>query len=331
MDRQRRLAMLSRGLDETTVNLINDAATETLRRKAYKGVQLRFLEWCINNKADYFTPSPATVLNFLSWGHRTSKWRATTVDNYRTKIVQLYPGSTAFTDDPDYLRFSKVLRANEHQDNVPLELDLTPIITHLQGLPPNDEMSPTDLTQKLCWLLGMCGFLRPSDIARIDLDRCTVEDTQVRVVVVRPKESSQGVHKNKHVDLKAHPNIPALCPVRAFTAYTRRLVGQALTHPHDTKPDLTYNPLVRAINDPDKPIGADRIRNHIKTVMSRLQLPPGSKVPKARAAGPTQAAKKGTSLDDIIAQGNWHSKSMFSRFYRLSRSTSSNLTESVLG
>lgn len=333
MERQRRLVMLNRGLDETTVNLMQDAATEALKRKNYKGVQRRFLQWCMDNDVDFFTPNPASVLNFLSWGHRTLGWKATTVDNYRAHIIHLYPGSTIFTNDPDFQRFTKILKANEHDTStsLDLDLDLSPIITYLQGLPPNDTMAPIDLTQKMCWLLGMCGFLRPSDIARIDVDKTQASDTQVNLVIVRPKETTQGIHKNKRVVLQAHPSVPALCPVAAFHAYKQRLVGCAIAHPHDTNPALLYNPLVRTVNDPDKPIGADRIRNHIKAVMSHLQLPSGSKLPKARAAGSTRAAKRGTSLDDIITQGNWHSKRMFTRFYRLSRSTASNFTEIVLG
>ncbi|KAF9984417.1 hypothetical protein BGZ80_008261, partial [Entomortierella chlamydospora] len=169
-------------------------------------------------------------------------------------------------------------------------------------------MDPLDLTRKLCWLHGMCAFLRPSDIARIDVSKCIVTDTSVKLKEARPKETSHGIHQNTTHILKRHRSIPALCPMQTFKAYQRRLVGKRLQRPHDTCPSLTYNPLVRAINDPDVAIGADRIRNHIKAIMSKLVLPKGARVPKARAAASAEATKKGVSLDDIITHGNWQSK-----------------------
>ncbi|KAG0196746.1 hypothetical protein BGX31_005191, partial [Mortierella sp. GBA43] len=68
LERQRRQAMIHRGLNETTVNLIYDAAIAALRRKAYKGIQLAFLKWCIDNDHDFFTPDSAVVTNFLAEG-----------------------------------------------------------------------------------------------------------------------------------------------------------------------------------------------------------------------------------------------------------------------
>ncbi|KAF9551900.1 hypothetical protein BGW38_009517, partial [Lunasporangiospora selenospora] len=125
------------------------------------------------------------------------------------------------------------------------------------------------------------------------------EKIKVTALVIRLKETSQCIHKDKYVNIKAHSKAAELCPVETFWEYKRRLVGRRITHPHDTSPDLKYNPLIRPINDPDKPVGADKIRNHIKAVMSKLRHPPGAKVPKARAAGATQAALRGTKLDDI--------------------------------
>ncbi|KAF9085626.1 hypothetical protein BGX27_003411, partial [Mortierella sp. AM989] len=88
-------------------------------------------------------------------------------------------------------------------------------------------------------------------------DEDDITDTYVKLKVIRPKETSQGVHHNKTILLKPHRSIPALCPVETFKAYTRRLVGKKLQQPHDTCPTIKYNPLVRHIKDPDVAIGAD--------------------------------------------------------------------------
>ncbi|KAF9339448.1 hypothetical protein BGX26_009330, partial [Mortierella sp. AD094] len=127
------------------------------------------------------------------------------------------------------------------------------------GLPNNEDMEPVDLTRKMFWLLGVCAFLRPSDIARIDLNMSSKVGNDIRLVVRRPKEKTKGIHADKVKFLKPHPHIPALCPVLTYQSYVRRLV------------------------EPDIPISADRIRNHIKAIMSKLDLPEGTPTPKARA------------------------------------------------
>ncbi|KAF9090467.1 hypothetical protein BGX27_002257 [Mortierella sp. AM989] len=323
--------MRQRGLHENTINLIRDATSEVIKRSRYKGVQRQFLEWCKKNDQDFFTPNPVTVMNFLAANFQSQHWKSTTVDTYKSQLLQLYPGVTVFQQDPEFNNFFKVLKANTIKDNTSITLDLQPILSFLQGLPSNEDMEPVDLTRKLCWLLGVCAFLRPSDIARIDLSLSGEVGSDIRLVIRRPKEKTNGVHTDKVKFLKPHPNIPALCPVLTYQAYVKRLVGKELQHPHDTNPHLKYNPLVRRLQEPDIPIGADRIRNHIKAIMSMLDLPEGATVPKARAVGATQAAMRGASLDDIITHGSWASKAMFQNFYRLSSSTSSNFTKIVLG
>ncbi|KAF9342179.1 hypothetical protein BGX26_008119, partial [Mortierella sp. AD094] len=79
MERQRRINMRKRGLNETTVNLIRDATTEIIKRGRYRGVQRQFLEWC-KNKHDFFTPNLVAVMNFLAESFQSLHWKATTVD-----------------------------------------------------------------------------------------------------------------------------------------------------------------------------------------------------------------------------------------------------------
>ncbi|KAF9118105.1 hypothetical protein BG015_006738, partial [Linnemannia schmuckeri] len=103
--------------------------------------------------------------------------------------------------------------------------------------------------------------------------------------------------------------------------YVRRLAYSKISVPHPTMSSLQYNPLIRHIKSYELHVSADRIRNHIATVMPRTNVPPSYHLPKARAAGSTHAAKNGVSVDDIVAQGNWSSHRMFDKFYRLSSKT----------
>ncbi|PVU92303.1 hypothetical protein BB561_003915 [Smittium simulii] len=53
-------------------------------------------------------------------------------------------------------------------------------------------------------------------------------------------------------------------------------------------------------------------------------------IPKARAIGATLAANAGASSDSIISHANWSSYYMFDTYYRLSKESGENLTESIL-
>ncbi|KAF9342383.1 hypothetical protein BGX26_007649, partial [Mortierella sp. AD094] len=113
-------------------------------------------------------------------------------------------------------------------------------------------------------------------------------DTSVKLRAILSGETFQAIHQN--TTQMQHRSISALYLVQTFKAYQRRLIGEALKQLHDTRLSLLYNPLVRTTYDPDVAIGAGRIRNNIKAVMSKLILPEGVRVLKARAAS-AEAAK----------------------------------------
>ncbi|KAG0283282.1 hypothetical protein BGZ97_008609, partial [Linnemannia gamsii] len=95
---------------------------------------------------------------------------------------------------------------------------------------------------------------------------------------------------------------------QTFKDYIRSLACNKISVPHPTMSSLRYNPLIRQIKPPEFHVGAQRISGHIAAVMSRVDVPPGHRLPKARAACSTHAAKNGVSVDDIVAQGNWSSR-----------------------
>ncbi|KAI1318899.1 hypothetical protein EDD11_005533 [Mortierella claussenii] len=235
-------------------------------RRCHRGTQMQELQWCTE------TLSPMVSGQWLRF--------------LRTK-----PGG--------------VLKGNDVDNNAPLELNLTPIITVLPQLPLIETISPKDLSQKLCWLLGVCALLFSSDIERIDVDQYLVIDVQVRQTIVRPKGASQGVHEDKHVYLKPHTQDPALCPVATFLACKTRL-------------------------DPDAAIGKDRIRNYIKEIMIKMDSTDNAKAPKARAVSSSMAAKKDVGIDGIATHDNWSFRVIFQRFYCLSSSTGINCTIAIL-
>ncbi|KAF9963860.1 hypothetical protein BGZ73_002136, partial [Actinomortierella ambigua] len=168
-------------------------------------------------------------------------------------------------------------------------------------------MSIPNLTAKVCWLLGVCGFLRPSDISRIDLDHCNDEGDAILILIVHPKETRHGIHQDRTVRIKAHSSDPVLCPVQAWRAYRQRHARLNLHTQHDVIPSIRINPLIRYAEDPSRALSSQRISKYIQSVMDHVKRPEGHKRIKARALGSTRAAEAGMSADDIITHGHWAS------------------------
>lgn len=176
----------------------------------------------------------------------------------------------------------------------------------------------------------MVGFLRPSDIERIDLNRCNLQpDNILNLVVVSPKEKRKGYRYTKAVTIHPHPN-SLLCPVLAFKSYTARVASPHTRVPYPVMSELSITPLFRNQNNHTQAIGSERISKHIQSIMRFVSRPTGTPIPKTRALASTLAAQTGVAVDDIVVHGNWSSRDLFENFYRISVNTSSNFTSATL-
>ncbi|KAI9468524.1 MAG: hypothetical protein EXX96DRAFT_492759, partial [Benjaminiella poitrasii] len=207
--------------------------------------------------------------------------------------------------------------------------DVQPALDFLASLGPTDFLPPEHLTIKTAWLLAMLGFLRPSDLERVDLSQCELTEGVLRLVVMAPKERRRRLRITKVVNIHPHSD-PLLCPVLAYRTYCTKIAYTAVRKPHPTAPDIIINPLFRSLNDYLIPIGSERISKHIHTVMQHVSRPVGAPFPKARALGSTLAAASGVPVDDIVTHGNWSSRTMFEHFYRISSTTQLNITNHTL-
>ncbi|KAI8345463.1 hypothetical protein B0O80DRAFT_394321 [Mortierella sp. GBAus27b] len=235
-------------------------------------------------------------------------------------------------NDPDFCQFFQSLRRREIKHTKELNIDIKPVLEHLHQLGPNDELHITPLTQKLCWLLGTCGFLRPNDIRCIDLsnDKFQLDRVVAVLPILIPKETRAGKRICRYTTIKSHSDA-LLCPVQALTEYLRRIHDHDVSVPHPKDPKVQYRPLIRDVRDPSRHVGSDTISNHIATISSKLSLPKGEKLPRVRALGSTAAIQQGANVDDVVVHGNWSSSVLFDKFYRLHAATRTNFTSLVLG
>ncbi|KAI8144988.1 hypothetical protein BJV82DRAFT_488202, partial [Fennellomyces sp. T-0311] len=211
------------------------------------------------------------------------------------------------------------------------QYDIQPIIQHLCDLGSNHTMRAIDLTRKLCFLLAITSFMRPSDIERIDDARTTVNPKELRMVVVRPKEKRNGQRIEKVIFLQRH-QVDYLCPVQAYETYKTRFCQEPCVrrYPSCNGPRLIVHKLVRAVHNNHLLIGSGRISNHIKHLLRMIPQPEGTSIPKARALGSTAAVLAGASLEDVLVHGSWVSSSVFDTYYRLSRDMATNFTRMAL-
>ncbi|ORY89204.1 hypothetical protein BCR43DRAFT_448488, partial [Syncephalastrum racemosum] len=211
--------------------------------------------------------------------------------------------------------------------------DLQPIFALLRAWGPNDKLPLHQLARKTAWLLATVGFLRPSDLARIDVAQCTDREGPqgfLRLAIDAPKEKRHGLRYVRSVSYHIHPD-PILCPVQAYRAYRRATGFNISRSPHPIITGRLITPLFRMLHQHDRPVQVDTIRGYICDVMRHVgRDPPSLPVPKARALGATLAAQAGTPIADIVSRGAWSSQDMFDHFYRISSATHTDFTRLTL-
>jgi len=326
--------MIREGASDLLLSVFFDSASVVRRQQSYSGAQGQYIRWCELEHLDPFTPNTLTLLNFLSYGSISLQWRASTVSTYKSAIFNLFTDSSPVTNDPRFKEFMAIIRSGSTKRLANFSLDLTPILQHFQALGENSTMHIRDLTHKVCWLLGVTGFMRPDDIRCTDASLSKVIDGRIILTVVFPKEKREGQRIEKEVIISPHTNA-LLCPVKAYLIYRKRtgkedkrLLIEARQHPKDKHRLIT--PLIRNIQNKLQPVQNDSISNHMQQVMQLIQTPETGSL-KCRAVAATMAIVNKVPIDDVMVHGNWSSTAIVDKYYRLSRSTANNMSTTILG
>ncbi|OMJ29796.1 hypothetical protein AYI69_g677 [Smittium culicis] len=94
-------------------------------------------------------------------------------------------------------------------------LDITPVLDSFKERGPTSGLTVKRLAAKLYWLLSVTGFLRTSDIHRIDDELSHVIQGVLHLVFVPPKEKHEGRPIEKPSQITPHID-PNLFPVLAY-------------------------------------------------------------------------------------------------------------------
>ncbi|CAO3623138.1 unnamed protein product [Mucor hiemalis] len=301
-----------------------------LTARQYTPIQKRFLEWCELHRHDPLHSNPSYSINYLAYGYHHNSWKMATVLTYNSAILDLYDATERdiLVNTPSFQKFFNNLRALTVRSFDKPSFDITPIIAKLRQWGPSASLNQQNVTVKLCFLLAITGFMRPSDIERIDLTYCALSPdlSSLKLIVDCPnKEKRSGSPIQKQIIIQPHSD-PILCPLQIFRTYTVSFASQPCTGEHPTRPSRQISFLVRSLSDPTVAVGSQTIGRHINFLLALIPQPNGGHRPRARAVGSANAAVRGAALQDILTHGSWASSSIFDTFYRFSRATTTNFT-----
>ncbi|ORY90557.1 hypothetical protein BCR43DRAFT_447177 [Syncephalastrum racemosum] len=297
--------------------------------RTYLAAQRRFVYWCHTQSIDVNRYTPPQLINFLALVHADG-FSPNTVILYKSAVAVFHVNSSTVTQDPTvraYLR--RILRdAPPRETSQPL-IDLTPSINFVGSIDSSPSTPLSLLNRKAAFLLAMAAFLRPSDLHRIDLSRCSISepDGLLHLVVVAPKETRQGRRIVKTLTLHPLEQDPTLCPVRAFTALRDH-------------PDASSRPqgalFVNSTN-PTAPLSVVTISLWLRNIVRKSCPDIGdstsrSPMPSIRSLASDRALSQGASLQDIVVMGNWSTSTVFDNHYRRQRQVSTNISaRAILG
>jgi hypothetical protein len=317
------------GADATTSEIIMRGNPKRYLR--YAQVQAKFKAWCREREIDWADPSGAPIINFLAFGRENFQWKVSTLESYRSSILDLFDNRLAIRESYIHTAFfqavlDQTVREDRHQP-----VDISPILAYFEQLGSNDMMPLAELTKKLCWLLGLCGLLRPSDIERVNLEESdwTSDEDSISLMIVCPKEKRLGQRIKKTVVIHSHSQVH-LCPVAAFRAYIKRHAHRPCKFPHPVLPHVNIHYLIRSISDCHRPIHAERISNWANAITALLPQGPSRPRLRLRALGATRAVLAGAPVDAVVAHGHWSSEAIFNNFYRLSSKSHIDFTSLIM-
>jgi hypothetical protein len=100
----------------------------------------------------------------------------------------------------------------------------------------------------------------------LDEPVCTTFSYKIILKTVSPKENHLGQRIQKEITIRQHGD-HLFCPVAAVQSYLSRHAHRPRQVPHPALSHVSINYLLRDIRDCHGPFYAQRISNHIKSVM----------------------------------------------------------------
>ncbi|PVU92191.1 hypothetical protein BB561_003967 [Smittium simulii] len=137
------------------------------------------------------------------------------------------------------------------------------------------------------------------NIHRIDDARTIIIKDTLKIMIIASKEKQLR-----------HPN-PILCSVLAYNVYKASITTELCLNTHAKNNSIAH-------------------KRHLKNLSVLIKRPPNTPISKARAIDANLAASSKVPVENIVSHEFLSKYSIFDTYYRLDRSTQSNMTEAVL-
>ncbi|OMJ15319.1 hypothetical protein AYI70_g7346, partial [Smittium culicis] len=187
LEDQRRF-LESQGLGTYAADCILSNERRVRRRSRYSSVQQRFLDWRISKEITGEISAPQ-IINYLAEIYTVDKLKVGSIKAYKSALLRLAENPTELSNHPMFSEFTRTLDDASIKSYVRPAIDISPVLNLFKEWGPSNELSTKKLTAKLCWLLSVTGFLRASDIHRID-DKRSHRPSNRKTVPDKPSHRS---------------------------------------------------------------------------------------------------------------------------------------------
>ncbi|OMJ27714.1 hypothetical protein AYI69_g2844 [Smittium culicis] len=157
----------NQGLTDTAIGIILSNQRAEKRRYRYYTTQKRFLEWYIS-KNNGSQMQVSHIVNYFAEIFSTRKLNVNTIKAYKSAIMSLISEPDTIENSPCLKEFLSAINDTEIKSFFRPNIDITPVINKLRDVGRTEELEIPILTSKTYWLFALCGFLRASEIHRID-------------------------------------------------------------------------------------------------------------------------------------------------------------------
>ena len=322
------------GASPTVLFRLFDSNTAKKKYSHHIRQQERFLEWMEESDRDTASATTMDVLNYVAPHLEDGSWKPFTARACATNLLHLFSPerSKRIREDENYKAFFKAAAARTLKRIRHYDMDMGPVYNAIREMGPNQQLNPVSLRNKVTFLLGLVGYMRPDDQFCTDVALCKIYDDRLHLTVVNPKERRGGMRITKRIIIKAHED-DLLCPVSAFKEYRARTAMYddmaRCQHPKWLDDVFLYTPLLRTLSGKQR-IQVDAISKCQGVFMELMPREEGQPRPKLRAAGAALAIKKGIPVEEVTTHGNWSSPRIVEDYYRITRHQAHNFTDTIL-
>ncbi|KAF9943546.1 hypothetical protein BGZ70_005810 [Mortierella alpina] len=148
----------------------------------YKPPQEAFLAWVQDGSFNSDIDPAVPIINWLHQIMATNNLQWSTVLTKKSVVLSLFDNAEVITQAQCFKDITKAGGSTGIADTRHDDYDISRVLSHFRQGPSNMELTMPELAKKLCWLLGVCGFMRPDDIYCTDVARSgIVRDPEVRI------------------------------------------------------------------------------------------------------------------------------------------------------